>query len=46
MSRRMDQHEQQDTAYEAPVVADVDTAEGPTSVSAGVKQQAPSVTLF
>jgi hypothetical protein len=33
----MDQHEQ-DTQYEAPVVEDVDVAEGPASVAAGNPQ--------
>jgi hypothetical protein len=33
----MDQHEQ-DTQYEAPVVEDVDVAEGPSSVAAGGTQ--------
>jgi hypothetical protein len=33
----MDQHEQ-DTQYEAPVVEDVDVAQGPTSVAAGTQQ--------
>jgi hypothetical protein len=33
----MDQHEQ-DTQYEAPVVEDVDVAEGPATVAAGVPQ--------
>jgi hypothetical protein len=32
--RRMDQHEQ-DTAYEAPVVEDIDVSEGPSSVAPG-----------
>jgi hypothetical protein len=32
----MDQHEQQDEAYEAPVVEDIDAAEGPSSVAPGV----------
>jgi hypothetical protein len=31
----MDQHESQDTQYEAPVVEDLDVAEGPSSVVAG-----------
>ena len=35
MSARMDKHEQQDTNYEAPVVEDVEVAEGPASVAAG-----------
>jgi hypothetical protein len=30
----MDQHEQ-DTAYEAPVVEDIDVSEGPSSVAPG-----------
>jgi hypothetical protein len=33
--RPMDQHERQDKAYEAPVVEDVDVAEGPSSVAPG-----------
>jgi hypothetical protein len=36
VSARMDQHEQQDTHYEAPVVEDVEVAEGPASVVAGI----------
>jgi hypothetical protein len=31
----MDQHEPQDTQYEAPAVEDLDVAEGPSSVAAG-----------
>jgi hypothetical protein len=31
----MDQHEQHDTQYEAPVVEELDVAEGPASVAAG-----------
>ena len=41
--RAMDQHEQQDTQYEAPVVEDVDVAEGPSSVAAGVSSDAAQV---
>jgi hypothetical protein len=37
----MDQPEQ-DTQYEAPVVEDVNTAEGPSSVSAGTVVTPPS----
>jgi hypothetical protein len=36
----MDQHEQ-DTPYEAPVVDDVEVAEGPASVAAGNPQTPP-----
>jgi hypothetical protein len=31
----MDQRDAKDTEYEAPVVEDVETAEGPSSVAAG-----------
>ena len=31
----MDQHDQQDQPYEAPVVEDIDVAEGPASVAGG-----------
>jgi hypothetical protein len=33
--------QQQDTTYEAPVVAELAVDEGPASVQAGAKQQTP-----
>jgi hypothetical protein len=37
----MDQYEQQDAQYEAPVVEDVAVAEGPSSVAAGTTVSTP-----
>jgi hypothetical protein len=37
----MDQHESQDTQYEAPIVEDLDVAEGPATVAAGIPQTPP-----
>jgi hypothetical protein len=38
----MDEHNTQNEPYEAPIVEDIDVAEGPASVASGVPSQLPS----
>ena len=38
----MDQHDTNNEPYEAPIVEDIDVADGPASVAGGVVSQVPS----